>query len=79
MAKIGLMRKEGIGEEIRNILHSFSFLSLSPLNLLYQHPDLLKIISDMLEVIQLLLAIFIGLLLNGRCRSPWLRRVVESK
>ncbi|SRR5258706_9074746 len=73
------MREEGIGEKIRNILHSFDFLSLSLLNPLYQLSDRLKVISDMLEVIQLLLAIFIGLLLNGRCRSPWLRRVVESK
>lgn len=51
MAKIDLVREEGVGEEIRNILHSFDFLSLSPLDLLYQRPDLLKIISDMLEVI----------------------------
>lgn len=51
MAKIGLMREEGVGEEIRNILYSFAFLSLSPLDLLYQCPDLLKIISDMLEMI----------------------------
>ena len=79
MAKIGLMREEGAGEKIRNILHSFDLISFSLLNLPYQPSDLLEIMSNMLEVIQFLLAIFIGLLLNGRCRSPWLRRVVESK
>jgi len=73
MAKIGLVGEEGVGENIRNILHSFDFLSLSPLDLLYQNSDLLEVIPDMLEVIQFLLAILIGLLLNGWCRSPWLR------
>lgn len=79
MPKIGLMREEGVGEKIRNVLHSLDFLSLSLLNPLYQLSDRLEVISDMLEVVQFLLAIFIGLLLNGWCRSPRLRRVVESK
>ena len=73
MPKIGLMREEGVGEEIRNVLHSFDFLSLSLLNPFYQLSYRLEVISDMLEVIQFLFAIFIGLLLNGWCRSPWLR------
>lgn len=73
------MREEGAGEMLHNILHSFDLLSFSALNLLYQHSDILEVISDIFKVIQFLLAVFVGLLFNGWRRSPWLQRVVESK